>query len=392
MTVEERQRALASLGIAPVDPRGLLWVARQAQNIIFDTFFDALSDRQTARRIALGVPSGIVSLEELQRRAATQRDGLRRALDLLNRNEVLALRVEGDMGLEACKVAYRAMGFTRIRPDTYPHQQETQGILPGPLSPGNFTDLAEQLYANKTAHLDHVELFETVAKITAMVAVTVALILIANAAGAALAATIFGTAGTATAIAEVAFSAAIFTALSAGADWAFTGRAPVDPNDPSGSAARLGGHFLLNLAMFGFFRVPNVVFSAAGRAGARAIFGLSEEAAGASRAATALRLTATGATFVGGAMAEFRAANGRWPNAREAGLLVYQSLATLACSRSAAPWPAPTWSGWRSGSAPGGWARLMTRSNATSPMSSASTPILSPWPKTPRTPAAMRPR
>lgn len=300
-----------------------------------------LGDRRTALQLSLGNPVGnlsipTITLTSLQDRARGQTQGLRQLLGLLQGGQVKALRVEGPLGEQVRAQVYRDFGFRRLQANTYPHHQETQGLLPDPLAggAGQFADMTEQLYANRVAHMATTETIVHVLEVAGMILVTVALILIANAAGAAAASALFAAETTAFAVTETVVAGVVFTGLQVGLDWAITGRPPIDPDHPLEGVAGLAGQTAFNIATFGFFRALNTALSAVSRAGVRSFMGLSEAefsaSAGAQRAAGVLRFSATGSAFISIGIAQFRAQNGRWPTAAEAAGIGLESMATLA--------------------------------------------------------------
>ena len=351
--LNERQRAETEqmLGFRRFPPGTLPFMVTHFENQQTEMVDAVLRDRASALRLAQTGVEGGVDLQSLQARAGMSADGLQTVLTALEGGQVKALTLEGPLGDEVRDQTYRQFGFRRLHGNTYPHRQETSGIFPGPLA-GNaadFTSLAEQMYANRAASVANVQRLERIVVVTGIIAGTVLLLLLANAAGAAVAGGVFGLASGTTAfvVTETVTSAAVFTLTSAAFTQAITGQGPIDLNDLEGSARRLGGDFLVNLFTFGFFRALNAVFLAGSRAGARVLFGLAENTAiDSSRAARttveALRLSATGATFIGLGYAQFRLQHGgREPTAGEAAELAYESLLTLVLLEAGARFSQP---------------------------------------------------
>jgi len=292
------------------------------------TIAELLADRRGALNVLLGLTWPSIGL--MRERARSSADGLQRVVDQLERGEIHALRVEGEFGNQVRRHVYREMGFRRLTPESYPHGAQTEGVFPDPLSglAADFTTLAEQLFANRAARMAHEETAIEILKLTGIVALTVILIIVAQEAGALIAGGLFGLAEGTTAFAAVSLvsSAAIFTALNALAMWPITGEAP--------TAGGLAGQFALNVAMFGFFEGLGNVLKATSQAGARALFGLGEEAFQASRAAQAtagvIRVSATTGSFITFSILEHKLRTGEWPSAGEAALIAYQNVLMIA--------------------------------------------------------------
>ncbi len=152
-----------------------------------------MKDPSKARRIALGLEKAPFSLADIQARAQQTVSEYDAMLEQLRNGSVKALRVEGDFGSQIRQQVYDQMGFHTLRGDTYPHHDEAPGLLPDALNnaESNFGSLAEQLYANYVAHRDRFEMYVSFARITAEVIASAVLILVANAAGAAVAGLFF---------------------------------------------------------------------------------------------------------------------------------------------------------------------------------------------------------
>ena len=295
-----------------------------------------LKNREMAALMARGETVYGMDLSFLADHLRPRVQELKDVLLLLETWQVQAIRVDGPMGLEARKQAYHALGFTRLDPSTYPHRKETKGLFPEPLSGegGDFASLTEQLYANRAASMANNEVLIKVLYVTGAALVTVALILAANAAGAAAAGLLFAEGTAAFAVTEVVAAGTVFTGLEIIAGAALYGDTPESWED-------VGKKLAFNIATFGFFKALGAVLGAGSMLAARELAGLSAaelkaaQAAGTAIAAevqttaTVIRLSTMGTTFIGLSIAQFRIQTGRLPTAEEAALLAYESVLTL---------------------------------------------------------------
>jgi len=276
------------------------------------------------------VTLGLLQFYALQ--TAGQLDGVLRKL---NSWDIVATHLEGDIGDSIRDQTYRKLGFKVLHGNTYPHTKETSGFLPGPLSgaTSDFTNLAEQMYANRMALSDRTKTIMTVVTIGGAAVISVVLIVISGGAGAGIAAWIWGTTeGAAYAITEVVASGLIFTSLSVGKDYLLTGQNPLDPNAPGGRAGDLAAQAGINIATFGLFRGLNAIFGAVSKGIATGVAG-GEEAflasKGAQAAAAGLRISLVGGFFIGLSLEQYKRKTGRYPEGKELYLVLYENILML---------------------------------------------------------------
>jgi hypothetical protein len=335
MKPDAKTNALRFIGV-PESERGLA--------------MDALSNRELAWRIAFGleetreetesvtVPDDLpgrskirykvtrrISLDKVREWAEVSVKGLDEARTQLQGERDLALCLEGELGNRVREQVYKEFGFNVLKPASFPHRDETQGWFPDPMDPGSvkFASLAEQMYANRVRNDAATKTAFKILAVTALVIVTVVLILVAQAAGAAIAGLLFAE-GTALFIAtELVASGLIFTALAAVQHRVTEGEWQ-DPLD-------LIGHAALNIATFGAFRYLNTLLAAGAKSFAAA--GVQRGFFAAERAgawATGLRIGMIGGAFMGIGLAQRLASGKGFSSWGDFALFAYENLLTIA--------------------------------------------------------------
>jgi hypothetical protein len=332
---QKRKDAVAFIGV----PEGL------RSHVI-----EILSDRGNATRVALGL-EGSVTVEELEIRGSgrfthlekvphTYRvsldllmgwaqdtvTGLEQAAEQLRNGEVWALWLEGELGDTIRAQVYREFGFHLLDPKRFPHRDETSGWFPDPLDPGPlaFSSLAEQMYANRVHHIANDERVIRVLKVTALVVVTIVLILVAEEIGAVVAGYLFAEGSAAFVATELVVSGTVFTALEEVRTRALEGHWD--------SVGEVVGHAAINIATFGAFRFLNTLLAAGARSFVAGLIG--EEAftasRGAQRAAGALRITGIGAASLGIGIVQRLASGQGFSSTGDFALFAYENLLSVA--------------------------------------------------------------
>ncbi len=198
----------------------------------------------------------------------------------------------------------------------------------------DFTNLAEQLYANRMAHAKRAGTIMAIATLGASVALGVAMLFVAGEVAAGVAAWIWGTTeGIGYTLTQLALTGVIYEGLNVGKEYLTTGESGLDPNAPGGQA---GDFFLkagITAATFGVFKGLNFIFSAVSRSLVTAAVG-GEEAYVASRGAQgiarAMSVTLETGFFIAFSVEEFYRANGHMPEGDELFLLIYENLLFIA--------------------------------------------------------------
>ena len=182
------------------------------------------------------------------------------------------------------------------------------------------------MYANRVHDMANKSRIGRVLTITALVVVTVVLILVAQEVGAIAAAWLFAEGSAASIATEPIVSGVVFTALSEVKSRVLEGRAE------SESIGEFVGHSALNIATFGIFRYLNTLLAAAARSFVAGRVGEEVFVAsrGAQRAAGALRITGAGATFLITGIVQRLASGQGFSSAGDFALFAYESLLTLA--------------------------------------------------------------
>ncbi len=311
-----------------------------------------LRDREAAWRVALGleesheevtrmtVPDDLpsqthitirtthrVSLDLLRDWAATTVTGLDQARTQLEADTSLALWMDGDLGIHVRRQVYHEFGFHLLRPESFPHREETEGWWPDPMDAGPiaFTSLAEQMYANKVRSQAATNTALKVLTITAMVIVTIVLVLVAQELGAMIAGIWLAEGSAAYVATELIVSGVAFTAMSELRTRLMEGHWESD------SVGDFVGHSLLNIATFGAFRYLNVLLAAG--ATRFAAIGVERGFFAAERAgmvSTGLRIGMTGATFMAVGIAQRLASGQHFDSISDFALFAYENLLTIA--------------------------------------------------------------
>jgi len=278
--------------------------------------------RDHAVSFALGNDVGGFTLMQLQERVSAHRNEIAKFQQRVKNWEFEVVRVDGDIGEWARRLAYKQLGFG-MRAQGYPHRDKTSGVFPAAMA-GNrsrFQSVGEQMWANKATYLADSHLVLVVLEVTAVVAGTVVLLLAANVAGAAIAGAIFESGTFAFAATETIMSAGIFT----GMEMAVHG--DIDVGDPVGTAKKFGKAWAYNAATFTAFNLLGAGFGALSKLAVKGVVGA--EAFEASKTAQSvvqgLRITGVGASFMALSMASFEHEHGRLPSTPEEYVDVYYS-------------------------------------------------------------------
>ncbi len=310
-------------------------------------FMGVPKDKRTALQTTMGTLSKAVqlaqgitvdgfSLEQMKGWANHSASELADTLEKLRTRKITALYLDGDLGNAIRDQAYKQLGFKVLKGNTFPHTQEASGLLPGAMSgkTEDFTNLAEQLYANRMAHAKRAGTIMAVATLGASVALGVAMIFVAGEIAAGVAAWIWGTTeGIGYTLTQLALTGVIYEGLNVGKEYLTTGQSGLDPNAPGGQA---GDFFLkagITAGTFGVFKGLNFIFSAVSRSLVTAAVG-GEEAYVASRGAQgiarAMSVTMETGFFIAFSVEEFYRANGHMPEGDELFLLIYENLLFIA--------------------------------------------------------------
>lgn len=268
-----------------------------------------------------------VSIERLMGWASTTVAGMEQAAQELRSGSVKALRLEGELGNQVRRLVYDEMGFNLLRPEGFPHGDETSGWFPDPLDPGPmvFTSLAEQMYANHVRNQASMGTVFHVLGVTGMVIASIVLILVAQEAGLVVAGLLFAEGSAAFVATEIIVSGLVFTGLSELQTRLVEGRwsSPTD----------IGIHGAVNIATFGAFRYLNTLLAAGARSFVAARVG-GEDAfmasRGAQRAAGALRIGGVGATFFIVGIGQRLLSGQGFSSWGDFALFAYENLLTLA--------------------------------------------------------------
>lgn len=279
-------------------------------------FRKVLADKETAYQIAFGLQVKTVGMEPLRSGLKTVTKELSTAKDQISKGQLDALLIDGDFGNVIREQIYRQFGFTALKAETFPHNDQTSGIFPTALS-GTATDysgLYEQIYANSVAHSANAGTVMAIAAITAMALVTAAIVIVSGGIGAGVAA-VFFTEGTAAFVGtSIVVSALSMTVMGEAFSQAL-GAAGIGPGGALGSgkdyygAGELGLTFLENLAMAGIFSGIGRVMKNAG---------------------AVWRISATGGAFIGYSLARRVVTGQGLPEGKEIPLFIYEQLITLA--------------------------------------------------------------
>ncbi len=291
-----------------------------------------LDNPQSAREISLGVQFGSIDLEMLGHRLRRNANQVAEVAEQLRLWRMAAIHAEGAFGNSVRDMAYARMGFG-LRGRDYPHGGQTPGIFPDALagSASSFNSMAEQMWANRVAARAHGQTVFAVLGIVGAVAATVVLVLVAQAAGAAVAGLLFAEGSAAFIATEIIVGGVVLTGLEAGAA-GVTGQQFIDPNDPRSAEAQFGIRALQNIAMFGIFKALGAALNAVGRSGATAIVGgeeAYEASVAAQRGVAAFRVTGTGAAFLGMSLDGYRREHGHYPQGEDLYLLLFENILTL---------------------------------------------------------------
>lgn len=243
MTEKERLDSLAYVGLSPIWQR------------VYAYYLD---DPQTAVRVWLDDPWIPISVAGIAKAAKGRIDELRHFLRAIDQGDAEPLHMDGDFGNEIRRKVYKDMGFN-LDPYAYPHETEAAWRTQhgGARGVGVFSVYGSEagyLYAHAAVRYHSREQTKKYLIIAAVVVASVALVLVANAAGAALAGLLFevGTAGFV--ITEVVASAAIVTAIGPGMQTFIASGGSASLEDYSLAYDSLGTQFVVNLATFGFFK------------------------------------------------------------------------------------------------------------------------------------------
>ena len=105
------------LGMNRHHPGTLPFMVAQLVKSRYEDVFGTLSDVNKARRLILGLNPMV--FDELQARAEETATGIQQVIDAIQSRSVIAIRAEGDLGVQARNLAYRQSAFTRLRGDPY---------------------------------------------------------------------------------------------------------------------------------------------------------------------------------------------------------------------------------------------------------------------------------
>jgi hypothetical protein len=343
---EQRKRMLTEIGYGSLagGVRIIAFDTKTAGSGLGATYSMSEEFKRTARvtgsrdqviRLILGETVEDVSLKAIRSRVRSTRDEYQRTIDSLSdplKPKVKVLYHEGDLGEAIRAETYRALGFQNLKARDYPHTSQTKGLFPGPMAPGTFSTIAEQMFANFTARHQNIEDLKLAAEIVA----SMVTIILSEGLGTAVAAEWFaGSAAVRTVVSGITF-----TVLEAGLDAALTGTSPIDPNDIGGSLAKFGGQVVINIATFAFFKQLDSVLGAFSRRGVRTVFRLSErgfaESTLAKGTANLVRLSGLSAFFINMSFTQYAIAhNGQPPSAREAARMALKSVVSIAVMETA---------------------------------------------------------
>jgi hypothetical protein len=327
---EQQDQALGMIGIIRPKTQFLLFMVTPTFQGMYDELKLTLGTLSGAKEFLEGISFSGYDFEYLQAMAISSAEGLEDVLSKLESGEITALKVEGPIGVEARRMAYERWGFTTLRPEDYPHDNLDSDYLPGPMdnATSDFGSIAEQLFFNKVANTDDRETLTQVGVIVGTIAATVILILVANAAGAAVAGLLFAEGSTAFIVTETIVAGITFTALNEGWEQ-LQGRGSFSSDDLRGSAARLGIQSVVNILTFGAFRGLNAAFGALGRT----LVGGSEAAAQSTArgiAAGGIRIGGIMGTAYMAALVHHRVINGEWPGFGEMMHMAAETALTIA--------------------------------------------------------------
>ncbi len=239
--------------------------------------------------------------------------------------------MEGEFGNNIRAAVYKKRGF-KLSPYAFPHSGEVAARTSLKASNGSFGSEAGYLYARAvSAEVSRRERNKWL-KIFALVIASVALVLIAGAAGAALAGLMFSTATVAGTVGfvvtELVVTAGIVTLAGPAMQTFIMSGGSATGEDYEKAYQNLGTQFVVNLATFGFFKALGAATRAIAVAGAG-----GKQAFAASRAWRAadvgMRVTTSGGAFIGIGVLSNYLQSGKVPEGKQMNELLFETALSV---------------------------------------------------------------
>jgi hypothetical protein len=275
-----------------------------------ELFTSILAEPKVTAQIAFGIPVKTISFQVLRSGMQKVVNDTSKVIQQIKNYELFPLRIEGEFGNIIRNEVYKNNGFTKLTGSNYPHQGQTKGFFPTPLS-GNefdFSGMLEQIYGNMAAHMDHATLVMKISTIGLVAVVTAAIIILSGGIGAGVAAVFFEAGTAAFVVTEIAVTAAAMTIMSEGLSQAL-GQGALGRDKEYYGFDELAKSFGENLAL-------SFIFAGVGRI--------------MKNASAVWRLTATGTLFLGYSLGRYYLENKKLPQGRDLYLFIYENLITLA--------------------------------------------------------------
>lgn len=208
-----------------------------------------LASRETAALVWMGQTVGKVSLDAVREQAATHYEGLRKFRDAIEFDQVDPLWDTSEFGQAIRERVYARRGFTlstRLFPyDTVPKRWETSDF--------GGSELGYAFARGVRAEHSRRQTWKYL-KIAAVVVASVVLVLVANAAGAALAGLLITEGTVGFVVAEVLVASTIVTLAGPGVNTFILTGGSLDPAAYKAAYSHLGADFIWNVLSFGFFK------------------------------------------------------------------------------------------------------------------------------------------
>jgi hypothetical protein len=331
MTADRRAAALEYVGVG---------------SLLAGIYEAVFSDPVATQRVWMGESYLGVSLDTLQACIWARFSGMDEFYDAIFNRTYNPLAADGDFGKDIRKRTYKDYGF-RLDPEAYPHEDEadqrTSTSRPGSVFE-HFGSEAGYIYARAVADRAISDRHWKYFKIALVVVASVALVLLANAAGAALAGLLFSEATLGGAIlftaTELTVSAGIVTLAGPAVSTFIMSGGSLDLNLYKGAYKNLGKQFLVNLLTFGFFKGLSwgVRAFAIAEAGGKAAFDASK---GWQAAEFGLRVTTSGSAMFGISVLQYRLEHGKLPEGESLNEMLFETGLSLVLMEVSAHYAKP---------------------------------------------------
>ena len=317
MSTQERNDTLTFLGVAPVSRA--LWDL-------------TLSNAEWALQVWMGYTINGVHIDSIRDQARTQINDLNQFKTAIVNRDIEPLHIEGEFGNEIRRRVYEANGWS-LSPYGHPHESDADhrsnsgGHRPMPWA-SIYGSESGYLYAQAVAQRERDKRLMRYLTIAAVVVATVVLVLVANAAGAAVAGLLFTSATVGFVVTEVVVAAAIVTLVGPAMQTFITSGGQATSADYSVAYDNLGTQFVINLATFGFFKALGAATRAIAVAGAggESAFVASS---GWQAAETVLRIGTSGAAFFGIGVLSHAIETGEVPEGEALNELIFETALSL---------------------------------------------------------------